>query len=347
MNLRMIDPNLFSIATAINRGVIGRPMGELQKRRAFRKGISRTPRLFDRRAIWDKWAFHVGGQQELQFNIGFEEENGDETRFRHGVAFSLQPNQNVPDISIFRERIQRFNDYLEDHPKAFNDLLMWYFSHDGRSSNFAPTPIPESLVRPHVFIVLGTICPAHAIDIETILDDFDRLMPLYEFVEEATEPPVQKSRTECKFKWTPGNRARVLRTRFERPEPIVEAVLRHNALQAALFSHLCDLHSAEHVSGEQDNGTGKFVDVAVRDGDNYIYYEIKTSLSPQCCIREAFGQLMEYSYWPGAQQAAAMVIVGESPLDSKAEEYLRFLNIKFSLPLTYRQFDLEKCRLLP
>lgn len=46
---------------------------------------------------------------------------------------------------------------------------------------------------------------------------------------------------------------------------------------------------------------GTRVDVIVRDGSNWWYYEIKTSHSPRACMREAVGQLLEYSFWPGCQ----------------------------------------------
>ena len=331
-------PTIEDLAFKIADRAIGRPIGDLQKHRARRKRFSRIRRLFDRSTIWDKYAYHVGGRSELQFNIGFETIYGEEV-FRHGVAFALLPGPSLPNISILRERIDRFNRYLDDHPKAFNDLSMWYFDNDLRSPNFPPFPIPNTLIRPQLFIMVGSTCPTNAINVETVLDDFDRLLPLYEFVEGGDDASAKESRAAKKFVWAPGNTSRVSRDRFERPERQIERVLRHNDLQDALFSHLCDEHGNDNVSGEQDCGIGKPVDVAVRKGHEYTYYEIKTGYSPQSCIREAFGQLMEYSYWPGSQQACQLVVVGESPIDEEASDYLARLGKRFSLPLAYRQFD--------
>ena len=339
-------PSIDELALEISDRAKGRPIGAMQKRRARRKGLTQPPGLFDGRTIWKKWAYHVGGRTELQFNIGYESSDGGQDMFRHGVAFSLQPSRTLPDVSIFRERIRRFNRYLDDHPKAFEDLSMWYWVDDERRPNHAPAPIPDSLVRPGIFVVLGATCPIHAIDVESVLDDFDRLVPLYEFVESGEGASARESRTPREFEWTPGNNARVSRARFEREERNIERVLRHNELQAALFAHLCDIHGNEQVSGEQDCGIGKFVDVAVHDGDDYVYYEIKTGYSPQSCIREALGQLMEYSFWPGAQVACELVVVGEAPLDTAASDYLDRLRGEFSLPVTYRQFDLDRKRLV-
>jgi hypothetical protein len=92
-------------------------------------------------------------------------------------------------------------------------------------------------------------------------------------------------------------------------------------LQAALFDHLVELHGKDNVSGEQDCGNGTPIDVCTSNGKGYIYYELKTASTPQGCIRQAIGQLMEYSYWPGAQEAGALVIVGEHPLDDESETY--------------------------
>ena len=46
------------------------------------------------------------------------------------------------------------------------------------------------------------------------------------------------------------------------------------------------------MSGEQVTADGTFVDVAVRQSEEYTYFEIKTGLSAQSCIREALGQLL-------------------------------------------------------
>ena len=69
----------------------------------------------------------------------------------------------------------------------------------------------------------------------------------------------------------------------------------------------------------------------------YYYYEITTAASPRSSLREAIAQLLEYSFWPGAQPATRLIIVGESPADNDCIEYLRRLNLKFPLPIYYEQ----------
>ena len=331
-------PVLSTIAREISVGAIGRPIGELQAKRTARKNLKRTPSLFDGRSTRERWAFHVGGLTELQFNIGFEEID-DKDIFRHGIAFSLQPNINVPDVSILESRIRKFNRYLDEHPNAYDDLSMWYFMDGDRSANFAPAPIADNLIKQHVFIMLGATCPVDAISVGAILDDFDRLLPLYDYVEGDTGLATRRTGMARNFEWSPGNKARVAHVRYEKPERNIDAVQRHSKLQDALFFHLERMHGKDNVSGEQHCGDRTCIDVAVRHDSRYIYYEIKTALSARSCIRQGFGQLMEYAYWPDGQDIERLVIVGEAPRDEDANSYLEMLRNKFALPLAYEQFD--------
>ena len=79
------------------------------------------------------------------------------------------------------------------------------------SNNYPVPAIPDSLVKPGTFIFIGTIQPADAIHVGIILDDFDRLLPLYEFVEGSDTFPAQAPQSDRKgFVWSPGNKARVI-----------------------------------------------------------------------------------------------------------------------------------------
>jgi hypothetical protein len=116
--------------------------------------------------------------------------------------------------------------------------------------------------------------------------------------------------------------------------------LRHNELQQALYQHLVSQYGKENVGTEITSGVGTSVDVIVRRDNGYWFYEIKTSLSPRACLREAIGQLLEYAFWPGAQPAIRLVVAGESPIDKDCMEYLRRLNLRFPLPIDYEQIAL-------
>lgn len=339
---------LKDIVTEVNERAKGHSFGSLPEwRKAHKsmKSLPGTPFYSGLKKEDRSYVFHVGGLSELQFNLGFEDVRG-VTTFRHGVAFSLQTTRDLPTIDPLVPKIARFNEYLHIYPEAFVGLEMWNWSDDIRSENYPIAPIPDSQVKEKTFIFIGRLQPANAIHVGVILDDFDRLLPLYEFVEGTATFPAQAPESQREgFVWSPGNKARVTGTTFERPAQTVEKSLRHNRIQPALFKHLKSIYG-DSVSGEQATADGTFIDVAVRQGSEYTYYEIKTGLSAQSCIREALGQLLEYSYWPGAQSAIRLVIVGEPPLDSNASAYLDNLRSNFSLPVEYQRFDMRSNRLV-
>lgn len=340
--------SLQEVVTEVNEGAHSRRTGKLQEWRKDLRGFTKLPSatLFYAKVDKDRdWAFHVGGLSELQFNVGFENVDGTRT-FRHGVAFSLQPTREMPDIDPMVPKIARFNEYLRIYSDAFEELTMWHWTPDnGRSANYAVAPIPDELVVRGTFIFIGALQPANAVDVDWILEDFDRLLPLYEYVESKERFP-KLTREKKGFVWTPGNKARVARTKYERSAQTVDKALRHNILQEALFNHLEEIHGADNTSGEQDCGNGTPVDVAVQESSGYNYYELKTGLSAQSCIREAIGQLMEYAYWPGAKQAERLVVVGEAPYDKDAMAYIKKLRKDFSLPIEYQQFDMKARKLI-
>lgn len=341
--------SLQEVVSELNEAARHRPIGGLQEWRKRQHGLTRsaTSRVFySDVAAGRDYAFHVGGLSELQFNVGFETVARDRY-FRHGVAFSLQPTREMPDIEPLKPKIERFNEYLRVYPDAFEGFSMWHW-HSGRSSIYAVSPIPDERIVGDTFIFIGVQQPEDRIRIDWILDDFDRLLPLYEYVEGSAAFPAQMRQPAKKgFHWSPGNKARAARTKYERSASTVDKSLRHNILQDALYNHLEEIHGEGNTSGEQDCGNRTPVDVAVREGGTYTYYEIKTGLSAQSCIREALGQLLEYSYWPGAQEASRLVIVGEPPCDKNSAAFIKKLRKDFALPIEYQQFDLKSQRLIP
>jgi hypothetical protein len=109
-------------------------------------------------------------------------------------------------------------------------------------------------------------------------------------------------------------------------------------MQAALCERLIAEHGVDNVADELPSGLGIKIDVVLRTGaQQYWYYEIKTATSPRGCLREALGQILEYSFWPGAREAARLIVCGESALDADGAAYLRQLQTRFSLPILYEQ----------
>ncbi|OFV94424.1 MAG: hypothetical protein A3H28_09780 [Acidobacteria bacterium RIFCSPLOWO2_02_FULL_61_28] len=196
-----------SIVHEINRRALSRPIGRLQELRKQIKGLSRLPsrHMFSSLTTFDDYAFHLGGRTELQFNIG--RDRVDRVRkFRHGVAFSLEPGQTLPDVEVLRPKIERFNEFLKQNLQDFSDLWMWHYEGGEPSRKYRPKLISSDLIKPHVFIFLGGLQPLDQIDYEVVLDDFDRLLPLYQFIESSkpkgllTKTPTQLAKEIELFK---------------------------------------------------------------------------------------------------------------------------------------------------
>ena len=111
----------------------------------------------------------------------------------------------------------------------------------------------------------------------------------------------------------------------------------HNEILNRLYGHTVRVHGENAVGTEQSRG----VDLVVRQGSQYSFYEIKTEGSIRRAIREALSQLMEYAYWHEREYAQRLVIVSEKPVTPEAQLYLEHLRNTFRLPIYYQSFDLE------
>lgn len=343
----MLYKSITSVAEEINMRVEGHPIGRLQQLRQELHGLPRvlTQKMFSGKSIFEDggYAFHSGGRAEFQFNIGFETIES-LIYLRHGIAFSLQSSRNLPSIDPLVPKISRFNEFLQIHKEKFSDFRMWHYDH-GRSLTYALAPIPPENVKEGVFIFLGKLQQTHQIDFDLIIDDFNRLLFLYEYVEGAEKFPAL-TEPDKKFHFTPGCPLKPSKTKVSVAERQLDKLLRHNDLQRALHTHLSKQHGSDSVGVEQGTGNGTLVDVVLRLDGRFWFYEIKTGSSARACIREALSQLLEYSCWPGAQEAERLIIVGEPPLDKDAAAFLECLREKFSLPVYYQQLDMNTGRLI-
>ncbi len=328
------------VAHAINVKAPAYQMGTFQALRKKLKRLTKvyTQQIFANNTIHEEWAFHSGGRQEIQYNIGLEEVNGLRI-LRHGLAFSLEPSRSFPDISILLPKIERFNDYVREAAWAFPDMKMWHEDPQGRSEDYAIRAVPPELFKPHTFIFMGKQQDIDSPDIDLILRDFDRLLPLYEFVEGEDAIRVVPSNLDHGFVFQPGCSVRKSVTTMTIAERRLDVTLHHNDLQYAVHEYLVRLYGQEHVGTENRAGGGRRIDVVVEVGDERIFYEIKISTSLQSCIREAVGQLLEYSYWASTRQATKLVLVTENESTQEAKDYLRLLREKFGLPIYHQRYD--------
>ncbi len=320
---------MHAITVELNKRASKHPIGKLQEIRTKLKALARQPGhdIFrpNTKTITDHWAFHYGGRSELQFNVGLENDRGID-ELRHGVAFSFETNQTLPSIDILVPQVAVFNDYMRLHPELYQDMRMWHYRGNERSDDSMPGPIPPELVTEGIFVFMGNRQPMDSIDYEAILSDFDRLLPLYKYVVSHGKVQPTTAPTEKQFQFVPGCSVKAASTSTTLAEKELNINLRHNTLQKALYKQLVAKYGKNNVGTELPSGVGTSVDLVVRSDGKYWFYEIKTSPSPRACIREALGQLLEYSFWPGAQEAMRLVVVGETALDKDGKEYLNFFS---------------------
>lgn len=332
---------LVGIVDELNLRASSYEIGELQQIRRRIKGLSRLPtrKIFDDRTVFEDYAFHVGGRKELQFNIGFDSID-DHRYLRHGVAFSLQLSQSLPSIEPLLPKIAKFNEFLRAYPEEFSEFRMWRWKDGIRSQDQSVAPISPDDVEPGVFLMLGRRQQSGGFDIDQILRDFDRLLPVYRHVEGSKKFP-EITPSGGKFKFSPGGRRGVSSTVVSIREATLDRQLRHNMIQDALGNQLAEEFGFDAVRMEQPTGKGTKIDVALKTSDGFWFYEIKTASTARMCIREALAQLLEYSYWPGSQNADRLIVVGEAKFERQAQAYLRMIREQFKIPIYYEQISLD------
>ncbi|WMN61751.1 hypothetical protein NI389_18240 (plasmid) [Pseudoalteromonas xiamenensis] len=320
---------LKQIANQINEKAKHYEVGKLQIIRKEICGLTKLPssKLFDQRTVFEHWGWHYGGRRELQFNIGIE---GDYLRF--GVAFSLECSQSLPSIDVLIPQIARFNEYINEFSEKYADLRMWHY-HLERGSDGMPSAIPNELVRKGVFIFLGGKQKLVSIDYSIVLETLDRLLPLYLFTQNVNAARLNTVNSKG-FQFKAGCSDKRSNTVASVVEKQLDISLRHNDLQLKLYNELRQIYGDDNVGTEIKVNNGS-IDLVVKQGEDYWFYEIKTCSSAKACIRQALGQILEYSYWPNHEQAKKLVIVGEPVATIDEMNYIEFLRMEFNIPVEY------------
>ena len=192
-----------TIAFELNRRCRNYKMDSFQEIRRKIHNLKRTNpnKIFSDQSIKDHYAFHIGGRKELQYNIGFEKIN-EKDYLRYGVAFSLESARNLPIDKIdeiflspppYPNRIERYNDFLESqYVKYLPDNLKIFFHLDGRRKAIEDIhkinieDIREIINTNNTikyFYFIGKSMLLDSINYAEILSTFDKLLPLYIYVE--------------------------------------------------------------------------------------------------------------------------------------------------------------------
>jgi len=342
-------PSIADLVAEIEHRAPDHPFGTLQNIRERLKGLDRVSRtIFGAQTIHDTYAFHYGGRTELQFNIGFEEDEGGRQVVRHGLVLSLKRGASINEIGEeMLTRVSRINEFIDAHSNDLTPFHMYSSRYDSNewSGYHNVRPIPAELVSLDAFFFIGRHQRSDDVSVALILRDFDRLLPLYEFAEGGKDRTFFEQEVEAGV-LVPGLRRKPSSTTMSTVARRIDRTQRHNDIQFALGKYLQRRHGKNHVGDEQQAGGGNKIDLVVDSGKKRIYYEIKVASTAKQCIRQGLGQLLEYSYWPGARKAKELVIVGEPERDEEAARYTRELRKRFKLPIYYRKFDMATKELL-
>lgn len=329
--------DITTLAEQLNDAAPGYLIKGLQQLRArLHSRRARTQKLFTKSTIFSagEYAFHDGGRTELQFNIGVELR--DDTRyFRHGVAFSFEKSHSLLDPYVLKPKVVRFNKWVYSNREKLMGFKMWDWDGPIPSRDYPPSDILPLLIEKGAFVFLGTRVPETLVDIDRILDDFDRLYPLYIYVESGNEPdfliPVERPHRRV---------ITATHTTESRLAAEIEVDLRHNALQTKLVEVLEKEFPQEYIHTEFDVAGGGRVDVALETERGFIFCEIKIAPHARAAMRQAVGQLIEYSHWPAAARATTWWVISESRPTGDELSYLKYLREKYGIPMYYRWFDM-------
>lgn len=182
----------------------------LQELRAKKYNLKKMSKsFFNLRGIKPKYSFHNGGIKEFQFNFGFES-IGNEKYFRYGIAVNLRRGQSLHNpMEIFANKIKNFNQFHIFHKNHIDDLLMWYYDiEENRHTIGNQINIDKSLGREGNFFFIGKLLKKDPLkvdhtDINDIVNLFDKLMPLYEFVEFGTQ--IETENRIARICWNSAN----------------------------------------------------------------------------------------------------------------------------------------------
>ncbi len=125
-------------------------------------------------------------------------------------------------------------------------------------------------------------------------------------------------------------------------QTVIQCLQLHTDIQNSLLRYL-KKNNPRYKKIELEvgkSGDGGCIDLVMRRANGtHVFYEVKTYASAKMSIREAIGQLMEYSYYPDCMLANELVVVSQAPLGEDGKQYIKMLNKKFSIPISYMQFD--------
>ena len=342
--------NIETLADKINEAVAkDRDKYRFSHLQQFRTEIGRNRqalnKIFTGQTIFPEgrgdYAFHTGarGHGELQFNIGLEERHDRERWWRHGVAFSFERSRSFHAPQELQPKVLRFNAWLRSNTDALRDFLMWDWvgkkPKSKRSQDRQPEEIYPDSIEAEAFVFLGALVREPMVDVDQILRDFDRLYPLYQFVESGGESLGELPANEL-----PQHGPKTAtHTTASRSATEIEVYFRHLWLQDSLVRMLSVEFPGCRIHREYSKVEDGRVDVAVETPDGFLFCEIKVASHVRAARRQAIGQLMEYAHWPDNCRAKKWWILSEADPSPDDIAYIKSLRTRYALPVFYRRID--------
>lgn len=329
------------ICAELNNLAKNHDIGDLQNIRSKINGRRKaTSKIFNKKSIWEDYAFNLGGRTELQFNIGFV--NND---FRYGIAFSFQESQTLPVPSKLLPLVKRLNEIIQLNHDFFEDYKMAVWN-DGWKSVTEVKIIDESHIKNHDFVFIGKIVPEYT-SADDVLSVFDKFLGIYIKVMNQKDKIDQimnyfLEKNESKFELNFDSKKEVLLPKkriLNQSENHKEIEIMHTKIQQKLLDELISEYGNQNVFPELHKGIQR-IDIMVKDGTHVYFYEVKTASSARECIRQAFGQVMDYAYYPNIEKAQKMIIAGTGELTDNDKLYLNFIKKRFKLKLEYRRVQI-------
>lgn len=94
------------------------------------------------------------------------------------------------------------------------------------------------------------------------------------------------------------------------------------------------------VESGKDDSVKQRVDIKAysKRDQEWHFFEVKT-MSAKRSIREALGQILEYTHYPNSTLAKKMFIIGPEQPDDKDKSYIKLLREKYNIPIWFRWFS--------
>ncbi|WP_028980291.1 hypothetical protein [Sporocytophaga myxococcoides] len=118
----------------------------------------------------------------------------------------------------------------------------------------------------------------------------------------------------------------------------IEIEQTHSEIQDKLLKVLQKQYGKDKVKKECRAFGFNRIDLVRQDGNDYIFYEIKTYSQLLTGLRVALGQLLEYAFYPNVINATKLVLVSNRKPDEEFKCYLKHLNSIIKIPVSYIHF---------